>query len=281
MANINVNLPALDVSQALSVFPELDAETVVNLTNSGEATLQMKQAVGDWASIIQVQADSLDAVETATDDVKYKINGDWPSDYDDNSGNNEVHFRLASFAGGATGHTTLGGHTTSATTLKDAMRFNISEDFVGTKDAFDIFSNEALLYADFDTQANTLQAAVETKWGDLKAANTESLGAGILSNATASGSNPAKTIVQAILNSDSHQSKGTLADNLANRADTAEGRALFVNVPLVAGDKLNFNITFAAATREDGTQDVPQSGLSSAADGAQDHIFHVEIELVA
>ena len=278
MSTINVNLPALDVSQALSVFPELDAETVVNLTNAGEATLQMKQLVGDWASIIQVQADSLDAVETATDDVKYKINGDWPSDYDDNSGNNEVHFKLASFDGD--GHTTLDGTSTSATTLKDAMRFNISEDFVGTKDAFDIFSNEALLYADFDNQADTLQAAVATAWGNLKTANTESLGAGILSNATASSANPAKTIIQAILNSDSHQSKGTLADNLANRADTAEGRALFVDVPLVAGDKLNFNITFAAATREDGTQDVPQSGLSANAAGARNHIFHVEIELV-
>ena len=271
MSNINVNLPAISVEQALAVFPELDATTTVNLLTS-EATLQMKQAASDWASIIQVQADSLDAVETAADDVKYKIASAWPS-YDTNSGANEVNFKAASFNG--SGHSTKSSVATNATMLKDAMRFNSSEDFVGTKDAFDIFSNEALLYADYDTQADALQTKVTTAWATLKDANTESLGAGVLSNATASASNPAKTIVQEILNSASHSSKATLADNLAARSGATD----FANCPLVAGDKLNFNITYKTPTRGGG-QDVPATGLSGNAPGPRDHIFQVEVELV-
>lgn len=270
MANIDVNLPALDVSQALTVFPEIDAETAVSLAGS-EATVQMKQAATSWASIISVQADSLDALETENLDVKYKINSAWPA-YDNNSGNNETTFKAASFSGQ---HSTKSSVNTTATLLKDAMRFNISEDFIGTKDAFDIFSNEALLYADFDNQADALEGKVTTAWGTLKDADTESLGTGVLSNATASESNPAKTIVQAILNSTSHPSKATLANNLATRGATTA----FADCPLVAGDKLNFNVTFAAATREDGTQDVPSAGFGNAP-GARDHIFKIEVQLV-
>lgn len=269
MSTINVNLPAIDVSQALSIFPEIDAETAVSLVGS-EATLEMKQAATDWASIISVQADSLDAVETATADVKYKINSAWPS-YDNNSSANEVTFKAASFSGI---HTTKSNNATDATMLKDAMRYNISEDFIGTKDAFDVFSNEAALYADFDNQADNLETLVTNAWGTLKDADTESLGTGVLSNATASASNSAKTIVQAILNSASHPSKATLANNLAARGSTTA----FADCPLVAGDKLNFNVTFAAASRVGG-QDVPSAGYGNAP-GARDHIFKIEVELV-
>jgi hypothetical protein len=271
MSTITVNLPALSVEQALAVFPELDAKATVNLSTS-EATLQMKQAASDWASIIQVQADSLDEVETAADDVLYKIASAWPS-YDTNSGANEVTFKAASFNG--SGHSTKSSNATDATKLKDAMKYNTSEDFVGTKDAFDIFSNEELLYADYDTQADALEGKVTTTWATLKDADTESLGAGVLSNATASEHNPARTIVQAILNSTSHPSKATLADNLAARGSNTD----YANCPLVAGDKLNFNITYKTPTRVGG-QDVPATGLSSNAPGPRDHIFQVEVELV-
>lgn len=271
MSTITVNLPAISVEQALSVFPELDATTTVNLSSDSEATLVMKQAASDWASIIQVQADSLDEVETAADDVKYKIASAWPS-YNDNGTLNETSFKLAAFSGT---HSTRSGVATDAVMLKDAMKYNTSEDFVGTKDAFDIFSNEALLYADYDTQADALETDVSDTWGTLLTNNTESLGAGILSNATASASNPARTIVQAILNSTSHPSKAQLADNLAARSAATD----FANCPLVAGDKLNFNITYKTPTRVGG-QDVPAIGLSSNAPGPRDHIFQVEVELV-
>lgn len=276
--NIDVSLPAINVQHALGVFPELDAETAISLANS-EATLQMKQAKSDWATMIQVQVDSGDISDVANgDDVKYKITSAWPS-YSNNGGANEVKFQDASFSGT---HTTLNNTETDATTLRTALRYDISEDYVGTKDAFDIFSNEGDLNTDFNTQADQLETNVTNAWGALLTNDTENgvvLGAGILSNYTASGSNPGKTIVQAILNHESHPSKGTIADNLAARADTDEGRATFVNVPLVTGDKLRFNVTFQAPTGVATGQQLG-GGLSTSAPGARSHTFQVEVEIV-
>lgn len=284
MSTIDVNLPALNVEQALTVFPELDAQDLVLLAAS-EATLQMKQAKSDWASMIQVQADSGDVSDLANgDDVKYKITSAWPS-YSNNGGLNEVKFQDASFNGD--GHSTLGIGggviATDATTLRTALRYDISEDYVGTKDAFDIFSNEGALNTEFNTQADQLETNVSDTWGNLLTNDTENgvvLGAGILSNATASENNPAKTIVQAILNSESHPSKATIADNLAARADTDEGRALFADCPLVAGDKLNFNVTFLAPTGDvTGPQQIG-GALSASAPGPRPHTFQVEVQIV-
>lgn len=274
MSNIDVNLPALNVEQLLGEFPEIDAETAVTLANS-EATLQMKQHKDDWASMIQVQVDSGDISDLADkDDVKYKITSAWPS-YNDNGSANETTFKAASFSGT---HTTLDNVSTDATTLRTALRYDISEDYVGTKDAFDIFSNEGSLDSDFQTQADQLETNVTNAWGTLLTNDTEDgvvLGAGILSNKTASGSNPGKTIVQAILNSESHPSKATLADNLADRSAATD----FANCPLVAGDKLRFNVTFNKANYVGG-QDVPSGGLSSEASGPRNHTFAVEVEIV-
>ena len=222
--------------------------------------------------------------------TKYKIDGDWPDTYSaDGANNSPVNFKDAAMTGN---HVTLddtgSGTASGATTLAEAMRFNLSEDFLGNKTAFDIFSNEEDLKTDFDTQSDALQAAVATAWGVLKANNTEELGAGILSNATGASSNPVKAIVQAILNTPDaspHPAKDSIAVNLAARADATTD---FADVELEVGDKLNFTIKYNpvnTANFDNGTPgagaglDVPAAGLGNAS-GSRAHTFKVVVEIV-
>ena len=270
---INIILPSMSAEEALSVFPEIDiANPAVSLTSS-EGTIQLQQKEADWASKVQIQVDDDDALDAAnTDDIIYKLSGSWPA-YDDTNLN--TTFNTAVFDG--SGHTTLklvqGDET--VTTLAHALRADMSEDMTGSTEAFDIFSNESDLDSDFVTAANVLEAAVSSNWATLVGADTESLGAGVLSNATPAGSNPGRHILQQILNNNSHPSNAEIVANLAARTVNSE----YINVPLKAGDKIYFNITFLAPT-SGGGQALPQGGLSSGAVGAQTHVFKVEVTLI-
>ena len=297
MTSINVDLPALEVEQALSLFPELDPAEAINALTTSEGTITMKQEKSAWntggtnnAAILQIFADSNDFSDTADgNDIKYKIDGVWPTEYSNDGGAYPQNFKDASMTGD---HVTLddtgSGTASGATTLAEAMRFNLSEDFLGNKTAFDIFSNEEDLKTDFDTQSDALQDAVAAKWAVLKANNTETLGAGILSNATGASSNPVKAIVQAILNTPDnapHPAKDSIAVNLAARADPTTD---FANVELEVGDKLNFTIKYLAVNTENFDSgnpaagaglDVPASGLGNAS-GSRAHTFKVVVEIV-
>ncbi len=301
--SINVDLPTLEVSQALQLFPELDPQQAVDALTTAEGTITMKQEKDLWntggtgsAAILQIFADSEDFSDTADgDDIKYKINGEWPASYSaDGANNSPVNFKDAAMTGD---HVTLddtGSSTASgATTLAEAMRFNLSEDFLGNKSAFDIFSNEEELETDFNNQSDELQDAVAEAWLGLKNADTTestgvALGAGILSNATGASANPVKAIVQAILNTPDaspHPAKATIASNLAARADPS---AHFADVELEVGDKLNFTIKYLAVNEnsfDNGTPgagaglDVPSAGLGGAG-GSRPHTFKVVVEIV-
>lgn len=272
MSNIDITLPSMNAEETLSVFPEIDAAAVVSLAAS-EGTIQLQQAASDWSSLVQIQVDDDDALDNAdTADIKYKLTGSWPS-YD--STNLNPTFDTAVFD--INGHTTLSGVAgdTGVTTLRHALRADMSEDMTGSTEAFDIFSNESTLDTSFGTAAGNLETTVSGNWDTLVAADTESLGAGVLSNATAAASNPGKHILQQILNNNSHAANAAMVTNLAARSANSD----FINVPLSAGDKINFNITFAAPSSVGG-QDLPDAGLSSSAPGARDHTFKVEVELI-
>ena len=267
--NIAIVLPSLNAEETLSVFPEINAADLVSRIGC-EGTIQLQQAVGDWESLVQIQVDDSDALDNMdTSDIKYRLTGPWPA-YD-----SDTTFATAVFDEG--GHTTIDGVTGDplvVTTLQRALRADMSEDMTGSTEAFDIFSNESTLHDSFGTAAETLQATVSSNWANLVAVDTESLGAGVLSNATPAASNPGKHILQQILNNSSHAANSAMVTNLAARNAETD----YIDVPLSAGDKIYFNITFAKPAYVGG-QDLPSTGLGGA-QGARDHKFEVEVQLI-
>ena len=267
MSNIEITLPSMNAEETLSVFPEIDAAAVVSLA-SAEGTIQLQQAASDWSSLVQIQVDDNDALDNAdTADIKYKLTGSWPS-YD-----SALTFDTAVFD--SNGHTTISGVTgdTGVTTLRHALRADMSEDMTGSTEAFDIFSNESTLHAEFGTAAAALQATVSSNWANLTLdVDNNPI---VLTNATPAASNPGKHILQQILNNNSHAANSAMVTSLAVRSANTD----FIDVPLSVGDKIFFNITFAAPSSVGG-QDLPDAGLSSSAPGARDHIFKVEVELI-
>jgi hypothetical protein len=279
MANIDVNLPTMDAASILTVFPELETATVVALATS-EGTIEINQKASDWADLCQVQADTVDAVAVAdSEDVRYQIKALSTFPAYQSALDVAQTFKGSNFD--ANGHKTLkttiaGGSADDATTLKLALRYDISEDMFGTKDAYEVFSNQTELDADFEATADDLETAVLAQWAALRDANTESLGAGILSNTTAEASNPIRTIVQAVLANTSHTGGDILVNNLVARSTPQD----YAACPLSIGDVLNFNITFSKSTATRSGQDIASTGMGSSSVGAQDHIFKVKVTLV-
>lgn len=267
---VTITLPTMNASEVLSVFPEVNAADSVTLAAS-EGTIQLEQAATDWSNLVSIQIDDDDALDDPdSSDIKYKLSGSWPS-Y--NSGKT---FDTATFD--ESGHTTLDGVAgdSSVTTLRHALRADISEDMTGSTESFDIFSNEVALDASFGTAATALQASVSSNWSALVAADTESLGAGILSRATAASANPGRHILQQVLEAgSSHAGNAALVTNLAARSASTD----YAAVPLAAGDKIEFNITFEPPSGSPSGQDLPAGGLGGSAPGARNHVFKVEITL--
>lgn len=267
---VTITLPSLNASEALSVFPEINAADSVTLATS-EGTIELEQSASDWASLVSIQIDDDDALDDPdSNDIKYKLSGSWPSYASGKT------FDTATFD--ASGHTTLGGVAgdASVTTLRHALRADISEDMTGSTESFDIFSNEVDLDASFGTAATALETSVSSNWSALVAADTESLGAGILSRATAASSNPGRHILQQVLDAgSSHSGNAGLVTNLAARSSSAD----FAAVPLAAGDIIQFNITFQPPSGSPQGQDLPTGGLGDGAPGARNHVFKVEITL--
>ena len=278
MSTITINLPSMDASVVLSEFPEIDLAQVVVLSDYSEGTIQLEQAATDWASLVQIQVDDDDILDLAdADDIKYKLTGVWPA----YSATNAVAITFDDAVFDGSGHETIDGTSggENVTKLRHALRADMSEDMTGSTQAFDIFSNETDLDTSFGTAADALELAVAANWAFLKGANTEGLvdGVGVLSRETGAAANPGRHILEQILNNNNHLANADIVTALAARVAKTE----FINVPLKAGDVINFNITFEAPVR--GTnpvgQDLPTNGLSSAAHGARNHIFKVEVTL--
>lgn len=276
MTTISIILPSLSATEALTVFPEIDIANPALSCADGEGTIQLQQKKSDWASLVQIQVDDDDALDDAnTADIKYKLTAAWPA-YDGTTLNTTFNTAVFDTTGGV-GHTTLDGQAgdETVTTLRHALRADMSEDMTGSTEAFDIFSNESLLDGDFEDKTDDLELSVSNKWGALLSSDTEGLGAGILSNETPADANPGRHILQQILNNNSHPSNAEIVTNLAGRAN----KDAFIDVPLKAGDKIYFNITYTAPVTVGG-QDLPQGGLSSVAKGARPHTFKVEVEII-
>jgi len=274
--SIDVNLPAISATEVLEVFPTLDAAVNPSISDS-EGTLELTQAASDWSDIIQVQVDSGDVLDVADgDDVQYKINGDWPAYV------GGATFLTATFAS-TDEHETQGGTTTKdvlGNVVNAAMKGNISEDYVGNINSFDLFSNEGDLSGDIDNQTAELENKVAALWNNTAADTPAGLKDVEHNNETAFADSPARTIALAVLNAKASGSDGAhpgialLATNLTNRSATTD----YANLPLAAGDKLSFNITYTNADADSGSA-IPSEGLHSS-HSPKPHIFKVTVTLV-
>jgi hypothetical protein len=274
--SIDVNLPAISATEVLEVFPTLDGAGSPTLTNS-EGTLELTQSASDWSDIIQVKVDSGDVLDVADgDDVQYKINGDWPAYV------GGATFLTATFAS-TDEHETQGGTTTKAVlgnVVNAAMKGNISEDYVGNINSFDLFSNEGALSGDIDTQTAELEDKVEDLWNNTASDTPAGLQGVEHNNGTAFAESPARTIALAVLNAKASGSDGAhpgialLATNLTARSAATD----YANLPLAAGDKLSFNITYTNANA-DSSSAIPLGGLHST-HSPKAHIFKVTVTLV-
>lgn len=211
-----------------------------------EAQINLYMTAAKASELVTIKADSADSVMSEATDVVYTHVSDkldFDTTYNVVSGGTDgvgagalksADFEQTSPAGWssvraipASGLTNKGVKNASDTNIKQALRWTISEDYLGAHHLFDLFNNEDSLKTDFEGKLDVIDAAIKSAWNGLTTTgNTDEVDA-----------NPGRVMVQNILGDPARRDE--LLQTLEERTAIADS----VAVQMKAGDSFNFLIT--------------------------------------
>lgn len=246
--NFDFIFNSLNSEETLATTPTkegVDAPTSLGAHGTNwEAQINLYMTADKASELVTITADSTDSVMSEADDVVYthvsnKLDHD--STYNVTSSGTDgadagalksATFEQTSPAGwssvrAAPTGVTNKGVTNSNTNIKQALRWTISEDYLGAHHLFDLFNNEAALKTDFEGKLDDIDDAIKTAWNTLTTTG----------NTDAVDSNPGRVMVQNILGEE------TRRDELLQSLEVRSAITDSVPVLMKAGDSFNFLIT--------------------------------------